>query len=156
MDLFEKKEDQLLAKELLKLEKTLLLAAWREVAAEKLFNDLRLTSITAIDEHSLQNRSIFDPAKRLGIRTIAIQHGAISKGNIAYRFVEQDKGFQPWPTISLIRGSFNRGNVKEPLSCRSIGSGGSYENRCHSQIERIEQRQSKDHLCHPAHAAGRQ
>ena len=93
---------------LLSLKKTLKLAIWREAASEILFSKLNLKKLIAIDEHSLQNSTLFNVARSNQIKRIAIQHGAISKGNIAYRFSERDKSFQPWPELNLLRGSFNR------------------------------------------------
>lgn len=92
------------------LKNTLKLAVWRETAAKLMFNDYPIQKIIAIDEHSLQNRSILKSAEEKQIKSYAIQHGAISLGNIAYRFTAEDAQYDPFPTLTFIRGehTFNQ------------------------------------------------
>lgn len=97
-------EDRYLMGVFLQLKRTLILAKWREIAAEDLWNRYQVKKVLAIDEHSLQNRSIFTAAKTKEIETFALQHGAISRANVAYRYSNSDKAFAPWPDHTFIRG----------------------------------------------------
>ncbi|MAY83255.1 MAG: hypothetical protein CMP59_03900 [Flavobacteriales bacterium] len=101
-------EDAFLLESFCRLRKTLWLAKWREVAASRMFSKLNLESLLAIDEHSLQNRSILIPARKKQIKTYALQHGAISRANVAYRFTAADKEYKPWPDLSFIRGNHTK------------------------------------------------
>lgn len=101
-------EDAYLLRVLIGMKRTLFLAKWRELAADRLWKRLKLERVLAIDEHSLQNRSLFVAAQRQNIETYALQHGAISRANIAYRFIEKDVSFSPWPDLTFIRGEHTR------------------------------------------------
>lgn len=81
-------------------------AIWREEAAKLFLKFQGCRSFTLIDEHSLKNRSIWFPLKKAGVNIVAIQHGAISRGNIAYRFHNCDFPYSPLPNLTLIRGRF--------------------------------------------------
>lgn len=100
--------EKVLLKSLKSLKKQLFLAAWRENAAQKLCKFMNLKSIVAIDEHALQNQSIFNGLKRNKIKTIAIQHGAISNSNMAYKFSTLDAKHEPFPDLTLLRGKYTQ------------------------------------------------
>ena len=99
-------EDKIILKTFNSLSKLLLLAAWREHAAFSMGKYMKLKKVVAIDEHGLQNQSIFNALKQQHIKTIAIQHGAISNSNMAYKFSQLDRHHKPFPDLTLIRGKF--------------------------------------------------
>ena len=101
-------EESYLLNVLIGMKRTLFLAKWRELAANRLWNRLGAKKVLAIDEHSLQNRSLLVPAKVYGAKTFALQHGAISRANVAYRFTEKDVQFNPWPDLTFIRGAHTK------------------------------------------------
>ncbi len=88
------------------LNKILFLAIWREKAASMLFKNYSFQKTICIDEYSLQNRSINASARQNKIATYAIQHGAISNSNIAYRFCQEDAYYRPYVDFSFIRGKY--------------------------------------------------
>jgi hypothetical protein len=101
-------EDAYLLNVLIGMKRTLFLAKWRELAAERLWERTAVKKVLTIDEHSLQNRSILVSAKQKKVQTYALQHGAISRANIAYRFIDSDVPFSPWPDLTFIRGEHTR------------------------------------------------
>ncbi len=101
-------EEQVIFDTFRSLRKQILLASWREHAAKKLANNLKLATAVAIDEHSLQNKSIFNGFRQKNIKIIAIQHGAISQSNVSYRFSEKDLASNPFPDLTLIRGEYTK------------------------------------------------
>lgn len=103
-DKYDCKYNNALLKKITFLDKMLFLAIWREKAASILFKKYSFQKTICIDEYSLQNRSINASAKQNNVTTYAIQHGAISQSNIAYRFCKEDISYKPFVDYSFIRG----------------------------------------------------
>ncbi|EMR03197.1 hypothetical protein [Cesiribacter andamanensis] len=76
------------------------------LAYRSFFRYYRFTSVTLLDEYSPNFRAIVDAAKREGIRTQAIQHGALAAFNPGYTYLEKDARFSPWPDRLLVWGEF--------------------------------------------------
>jgi hypothetical protein len=93
---------------LLQSKKMLSQALWREEASKYLSKFQAIKSLTLIDEHSLKNRSLWYPLQKEEVKVLAVQHGAISSGNIAYRFVKADESKSLLPDVTLIRGTYTR------------------------------------------------
>jgi len=85
--------------------------ALREVAAKMMYDKTNIKSLTLIDEHSPKNRSIWLPLSEHNVKIVAVQHGAISDRNIAYRFCGADKSYNAIPALSLFRGEYTKNQL---------------------------------------------
>ncbi len=85
--------------------KTMLLSFFREKAANIFFNLSSPKTFGGAYEQSAENIPLFESAKSNKIKTYGIQHGTISPLSISYMFNEQSKEHQPWPNVTMVRGT---------------------------------------------------
>ena len=116
--------------------KMLIQAILREEAAKIISKFQKTKTITLIDEHSLRNRSLWYSLKKNGTRVVAIQHGGISSGNLAYKFNTADKAYQPLPDLTLIRGEFTKSMLINDsiYNNKKRISSWTHENGCNSYV----------------------
>jgi hypothetical protein len=100
---------RLLLQEVVGLHRSTLFFFSSFLAYRRFFQNHRFKSVTLLDEYSPNFRAIVDAARAEGVRTQAIQHGALAAFNPGYSYGEKDARFSPWPDRLLVWGDFWKG-----------------------------------------------
>ena len=99
------KSEQLLLKKFLKLQGLHKFALRRELAATLMLKKYKnLNTISCINEHGMNNKTILNVAANLNIITIGIQHGLIYDSHFEYMYGKEDQKFHPFPDYTIVWG----------------------------------------------------
>ena len=93
-------------KRLKRLHGTSIYLAFKYYAMKNFFYKHRFNTITTQDENNTSTKVILDAAKSNDITTIGIQHGAISKLHMGYRFTKSDRDFGGMSDYTLVWGEY--------------------------------------------------
>tara|TARA_Y100000385_G_scaffold291985_1_gene375297 strand:+ start:27280 stop:28797 length:1518 start_codon:yes stop_codon:yes gene_type:complete len=110
-----------LSKKIRQYKKLLLFSLFRELAFEKLIVENKPSSISGTNEHDVKLKSMLEPAKRLEVKTVGIQHGIIHKQHIHYIFSKEDAQYSPFPQMTLTWGDQAK-RILHEASCYPIDS----------------------------------
>ncbi|GEM_PF-6972795 len=80
------------------------------------FKKGKVKTITTISEHSSNERSVLDGARRSGVKTIGVQHGAITPMNISYMYGDHERNYHVAPDQTILWGK-NSQRVLTEKSC---------------------------------------
>ncbi|MBL4710733.1 MAG: hypothetical protein JKY48_20100 [Flavobacteriales bacterium] len=97
-------EEQLLLKKIKKFKRLSIYIQIRKSAVTWLIERFRIKTITGTHEHDGKNKSIFEKAQKLGVKTFGIQHGVIHYKHLHYCFSKFDSTFHPFPDCTFLWG----------------------------------------------------
>jgi hypothetical protein len=78
----------------------------RKVMIEAWLKFFKIKTIVGTHEHDSKNKSIFEEAQRLNIKTFGIQHGVIHKKHMHYCFSKFDASYHPFPDFTFVWGTY--------------------------------------------------